>query len=105
MATGLPDIIADNIEAIRAICRQYDVTALYLFGSSAKGTFDPRSSDIDLQVDLGRYEPGVSTRYVGMYQALSALLSREIDLITTQASGNEAFMRDVIASRRAIYVG
>ena len=43
--------IADNLDAIRALCREYGVARLELFGSAATDAFDPVRSDIDLLIE------------------------------------------------------
>ncbi len=48
-------LIEDNREAIAELCRQFGVRRLAVFGSAAKGTFDPATSDVDFLVDLGNY--------------------------------------------------
>jgi predicted nucleotidyltransferase len=50
-------LITDNLDAIRALCRQYGIRRLDLFGSAATGAFDPDTSDLDFVVDLGNILP------------------------------------------------
>jgi predicted nucleotidyltransferase len=33
-------VVTDNLEAIRALCRKYEVRSLDLFGSAVTGAFD-----------------------------------------------------------------
>lgn len=42
---ALPAVITGNLDAIRAACVEYYVKRLAVFGSAAKGTFDPARSD------------------------------------------------------------
>ncbi|HEV7919247.1 MAG TPA: nucleotidyltransferase domain-containing protein [Thermoanaerobaculia bacterium] len=44
---ALPDVITENMEQIRRLCREYHVTKLTVFGSAAQGMFDPETSDLD----------------------------------------------------------
>ncbi len=59
-----PDIIA--------VCRQYGVIKLDLFGSATGPNWDPERSDFVIAFD--DYGPGIATRLVGFSDALEALL-------------------------------
>ena len=99
----LPAVLVRQIDAISSICEQNDVRALYVFGSAVHGTFEPATSDLDFQVDLGDELVGVARRYAGVYNGLSGLFDRNIDLITTRSRGNERFLREVARTRRTVY--
>jgi predicted nucleotidyltransferase len=45
-------ITPDLREQIAALCREYQVAELSLFGSGSREDFDPERSDVDLLVDL-----------------------------------------------------
>lgn len=100
----MTDIIDRHRDQIVEVCRRYDVARLYVFGSVVSGSFDSTTSDLDFQVDLGEYRPGVYHRYIGVYEGLSAIFGRKIDLITVRSSGNDRFMREVAATRRPVFV-
>lgn len=71
------DRLRDNAEAIRGM----GATALYMFGSSARGDSNP-SSDLDLFID---YDPGRKFSLldlVGIKQFLEEAMSVEVDLTT-----------------------
>ena len=61
-------LIEDNREAIVALCEQYGVQRLAVFGSAAKGTFDPATSDLDFVVEFEDYGPGVSRRFLALHR-------------------------------------
>jgi uncharacterized protein len=44
-------------EELRALCRRFRVRRLDLFGSAARGDFDPIHSDIDFLVEFDREHP------------------------------------------------
>ncbi len=44
-------IVADNLDAIRALCREYGVARLEVFGSVCTREFDPGRSDVDFLVE------------------------------------------------------
>ncbi len=91
-------------EAIRALCREYNVARLEVFGSATRDDFDPTSSDIDFLVEflphpqLTRFE-----QYFNLEEALSALLGRKVDLVMEKAMKNPYFIRSVNQSRQLLY--
>ena len=97
------EIIEQNLEQIAALCRRHRVRALWVFGSAATGAFDPQSSDIDLLVDLGTYDPLVHRRFFGLLHALEALLERPVDLLTVQSIDNPDFMDELEETRVLVY--
>jgi uncharacterized protein len=44
-------LIEDHLEEIVALCREYGVARLEVFGSAATGAFDPGRSDVDFLVE------------------------------------------------------
>ncbi len=99
----MPDAVIMHRSEIERVCREHGVRMLYLFGSGAQDRYDPASSDLDFQVDLGEYEVGVSARFMALHASLSRLFGRQVDLITVRSSGNEPFLREVKATRVTIF--
>ncbi len=75
-------LIAENRKEIAELCEQYGVRRLSVFGSAAKGTFDPVTSDIDFVVDYFDWGPGIFHRLFGFIVALEDLLGRRVDMVT-----------------------
>ena len=99
------DPLEGKREAIAALCREYGVLRLDLFGSAAKGTFDPETSDLDFVASFaGRDVPGYATRYLRFAEALEELFGRPVDLITEQGIKNPYFREEVDETRRSVYV-
>jgi predicted nucleotidyltransferase len=90
--------------AIGALCREFGVSRLEVFGSASIGGFDPASSDYDF---IARFSsrPGVSMarRFLGFSDALEALLERKVDLMTDHAIANPYLRAAVNASRAVVY--
>lgn len=99
------ELIRANQQAIAALCRQYGIRKLDVFGSAATGAFDPATSDIDFLVDLGGYERGVAKRYLRFADALEELLRRKVDLVTESSITNPYFRYMVDRSREPVYEG
>ncbi len=98
-------LIEQHQEAIRALCREYGVARLELFGSAATDQFDPDRSDIDFIVD---YAPETDLgpwlkHYFEFKERLEALLGRPVDLVMAGAMRNPYFIRSVNESRRLLY--
>ncbi len=69
-----------QLRAIQALCRQYQVTRLELFGSAAREDFDAARSDVDLLVE---FAPGTDfgpwmARFSDLQDQLEALLERNL---------------------------
>jgi predicted nucleotidyltransferase len=79
-----PIIEAKKPEII-ALCRQYGVSKLDLFGSATGPNWDPDRSDFDFIVAFESYSPGIATRLIGFADALEALLGRPVDLVFDRA--------------------
>src|SRR5688572_3926195 len=98
-------VIESNLEAIRALCREFDVVRLEVFGSAAIDAFDPDRSDVDFLVeyapetDLGPW----MKRYFDLKERLEETLHRSVDLVMVGALRNPYFIRSVNESRRVLY--
>jgi hypothetical protein len=72
-----PIIEAKKPEII-ALCRQYGVSRLDLFGSATGSAWDPDRSDFDFIVEFESYGPGIARRFVrSSYAATISALSRQ----------------------------
>ncbi len=88
-------LITDNQSAITALCRDFGIRRLEVFGSATTDRFDAASSDIDFIVDLGGYEQGVARRFMRFARALEGLLGRSVDLMTDEQIRNPYFLEAV----------
>ena len=94
-----------TVEAVQVLCRWHGVHRLYVFGSAARGDFDPERSDVDFLVVFRDREPtgAFADRYLGLAGDLEDLLGRRVDLITLESIRNRFFMREVEENRELIY--
>lgn len=72
-------VIAEHLEGIRALCREFGVLRLEAFGSVGTPEFDPERSDVDFLVE---YPPGYDfglwlTRFFALQEALANLFCRQ----------------------------
>jgi uncharacterized protein len=103
--TAVIDLIEQNIESVRALCRRYGVARLEVFGSAADGTFDPDNSDIDFIVEfLPDYDLGPwMANYHDLRAELMRLFGREVDLVMAGAPKNPFFLRELNRTRKVLY--
>ena len=104
----LPYTIEEITHHITPIAQKYNLTAVYLFGSYARGEATP-DSDVDLLVDLdGSTAHGIMLG--ALYSDLADALQVSIDLVTvaslrtpTTKRGQIHFREAVNKERRMIY--
>ena len=100
------EAIEHNLDAIGALCREYGVRRLDLFGSAATGAFDEATSDLDFVAAFAdTRSPGYADRYLTFAEALEALFGRKVDLVTERSIRNPSFRRTVEATRQTVYDG
>ncbi len=99
------DLIEAHRDAIIALCRQYGVRRLDLFGSAATGAFNAETSDLDFIATFAdTHVPGYADRYLGFAEALEALFGRPVDLLTEGSIRNPYFRQAVEATRQQVFV-
>jgi uncharacterized protein len=102
------DEIGLHREELRALCRRSHVRRLDLFGSAARGDFDPEHSDFDSLVELDRGHPAalLFDTYFGFkeaLEALEALVGRPVDLVEPSAVRNPYLKASIEASRELVF--
>ena len=100
-------VLQPHLEAIRAICREFGVARLEVFGSVQTDKFDPATSDIDFLVE---YPPGYdygpwAKRLFGLEEALSQIVGRPVDVVMTSALRNEWFCLEAATTRTVVFDG
>ena len=99
------DEVALHRDELEALCRQFHVRRLDLFGSAARGDFDPNRSDVDFLVEFDRNHPdALSLRtFIGLKESLEHLLGRPVDLIEPSAMRNPYLRANIENSRVALF--
>jgi uncharacterized protein len=99
------DIIRQNQKKIEALCREFNVSRLEVFGSAARATdFDPARSDADFLVEFlkpSRIDP--LDEYLGLKTKLTGLLSRPVDLVAMNAVRNPYVRKRIEESRELVF--
>ena len=97
-------VLAGHTDAVDRLCRRFNVRRLDLFGSGARGGFDPNLSDLDFLVD---FQPAAlddyADTYFGLLEALENLFERSVDLVVRSAIKNPYFLESVEATRTPVY--
>jgi len=97
-------LIEDHLPEIQKLCEQYGVRRLELFGSGARGDFDPTTSDLDFFVEfhvLG--SRGSFKRYMRLKFGLEDMLGLNVDLVEPEAVTNPYFIRVANKYRQLVY--
>jgi len=99
------DEIVLHRDELRALCRRFHVRRLDLFGSAARGDFDPRRSDIDFLVEFDRGHPDALSlkTFVGLKESLEDLFGRPVDLVEPGAMRNPYIKADIEGSREPVF--
>jgi predicted nucleotidyltransferase len=96
--------IAGRQSELAALCRQFHVQRLELFGSALSGGFDPSSSDLDFLVEFATLAPGeYATTFFGFKEALEDLFGRPVDLVVLSAIRNPYFRSNIEKSKALLY--
>jgi len=91
-------------EDVKALCRQFHVRRLEVFGSAARGDFDPRRSDLDFLVEFSGMRSGAyADAFFGLKEALEALFGRPVELVVASAIRNPYFRESVERTKALLY--
>ena len=86
------------------LCKTYNVTQLYVFGSFAKGNYR-EDSDIDFLVYFADNVPLLeyADNFFDFIEALENLFKRKIDMVSGKAMKNPYFIKEVNNTKRIVY--
>lgn len=97
-------VVDNNREAIVALCKQYRVARLDVFGSVLGEDFRPGVSDVDLLVEFSPREPyALAEAYFDMLDELRELLGVDVDLVMVGAIKNRYIAEDVERTKQLLY--
>lgn len=98
----LADRIAIPYEKIAALCEQYHIKRLSLFGSVLRDDFDSTRSDVDVLIE-GEPQEKLTLFDLGALQMdLTDALGRTVDLATTTGL-NKHLRHEILATAMVIY--
>jgi predicted nucleotidyltransferase len=100
------DEIELHREELRALCRRFYVRRLDLFGSAARGDFDPEHSDIDFLAEFDHSAPQHPfDAYFGFREALEEPFGRPVDLVEPGAVQNPYLKASIESSQEPVFEG
>jgi predicted nucleotidyltransferase len=97
--------IAGRRDELAALCREYGVQRLEIFGSAARGDdFDEEASDADFLVEFE--EDGSRSplgQFFGFAKAVENVLGRRVDLVEWGAVSNPFILASIEKARELVY--
>jgi uncharacterized protein len=103
-------IIKDEISKKRndftILCKSHKVKYLYAFGSSTTDKFDPKSSDIDLLVEIDSKDPvDRGEKLLSLWDLFENFFNRKVDLLTESSLRNPFLKKSIDSTKVLIYDG
>jgi predicted nucleotidyltransferase len=97
------DLVTSKQAEIEALCEEYGVRKLALFGSAAVGNWHEETSDLDFLVDIGNYDDRVGKRFMGLLAGLDRLFGDNIDVISEPAIKSDDFRSELQRTAVTLY--
>ena len=99
----MTSLVTQHRSEVEALCRQYSVRRLDLFGSAASAQ-ESLESDLDFLVEFDPLPTGAyADAYFGLLDALQSLFGRPVDLIVASAMKNPYLRQSVERTKRLLY--
>ena len=97
------ELINNKSGVLNKICKKYNVSLLYVFGSVLTKKFGDKS-DIDFvvyfeQIPILEY----ADNFFDFMQELEAIFNRKIDLVSGKAMKNPYFIKEVERTKQLVY--
>jgi len=97
------DELQEELPRIEELCRKHSAVRLDIFGSGARGDFDPERSDYDFLVTFGDVErKGFGDVYFRLLADLEDLFGRQVHLVEEKCQ-DEDFLKYANRHREALY--
>jgi predicted nucleotidyltransferase len=100
----MQEFITSRREEIAELCRKHHVRRLAVFGSAARGNFDPARSDVDVLVEFDEMPIAeYSDNKHQLHDALEQHFERKVDLLTWKSIENPYLLREVESTHELLY--
>jgi hypothetical protein len=91
-------------DEIAAVCRQYGIERLFVFGSAIREDFKPGDSDIDLLVEFGPIDVTKKFHvYLDAREAFRRIFNVDVDLVMRGAVKNKVIAKEIDRTKKLIY--
>ena len=100
----MQDILKENINNLKSICKSLGIKRLYAFGSVVSDNFND-NSDIDFllsfadNLSIEQY----TNNYFALQYKLREMFNRKIDLVTERTLSNPYFIESIDETKELIY--
>lgn len=97
-------LITEKAPQIAALCREYGVTRLRVFGSALRDDWDPVNSDIDFLADFDRSQ-GLNAfdQLTEFILRLESMLGARVDVVDWKAARNPYFKENAERDAKVVY--
>jgi predicted nucleotidyltransferase len=100
---SVESVLATQGAALQALCEQFQVRRLGMFGSATRADFDPQSSDIDLAVEFIADAELSAREFFALQASLAALFQRPVDLVELAVMPTSRLKRVIERTQQPIY--
>ena len=96
--------VDEQQDEIAAVCREYGIERLFVFGSAIRDDFIPGDSDIDLLVEFGPIEVTKKFHtYLDAREAFRRIFQADVDLVMRGAVKNKVIANEIDRTKKLIY--
>jgi uncharacterized protein len=96
-------LITNQLATLNELCKTFDVSAMYVFGSACTDRFTD-SSDIDILISFKDIPYDKYTdNYFELHHKLEELFNRKIDLITENSLSNPYLIESIEKTKKLLY--
>ncbi len=99
----MQNLILDNMNSIKSLCLNHNVSSLYAFGSICTDKFND-DSDVDLLINFNKMDyADYAETYFELAEAFEILFARSVDLVTEKSLSNPYFIESVNKTKTLLY--
>jgi predicted nucleotidyltransferase len=96
-------LIESKLAILQSLCKKYDVSTMYVFGSACTNAFN-ELSDVDILVSFKELSIEAYTEnYFALHKELESVLERKVDLLTENSLSNPYFIQSVEETKQLLY--
>ena len=96
------ELVTQKREGIAELCRRLGVRRLEVFGSAARGTFTPETSDLDFLYEFSG-EANYLNRFLDLAESLETLLGKKVDLLNFSSIRNPYLRESIERDKELVY--